>query len=157
MKFVEIEYLKRAIYKHVTRYFHKDAVDAYEKTNIIWVDWNKIENLPTIQPGTILIPIPTKDIKCSEDLNSAQFRNTTINFWGKFVAPKKNWSIDKSSNLWLTNGNESYMPSWNMAAILFDLLSMKEEVASKERDNHQRFTAKMSRNITNALSGLANN
>ncbi|WP_419813545.1 hypothetical protein [Bacterioplanoides sp.] len=139
----QIDYLKSILDTHIRFHFTEEAVAAYEETEIIWLDINEIKDGARFKPGTILVPITTDQV--CDNLWTERFGSTNITLWGKLPRICKEWqACSDGSPFWYSNGKGVFMVAWKMAVIIFDLVTLREEVLSTLRDSHGRFVGEMS-------------
>ncbi len=141
----EVSYLKRQLDRHIRLHFHPDAAAAYNNAKVLWVDWNKIGQVGEVECGTLIIPVLESSTEVSHDTWEIDFRGTKLVFWGGLPAPNDSWQVDDTKkSLWYSNEQGAFLAAWNLVGILLDLLTLKEEISSLQRDKHGRFVGEMS-------------
>ena len=51
----ELDYVRRAIARHIHFHFHGDSVATYEATTIAWVEWDNLVRLALPPDASIVI------------------------------------------------------------------------------------------------------
>ncbi|WP_415890270.1 DUF7033 domain-containing protein [Neptuniibacter sp. SY11_33] len=141
----EVDYLKCVFNRHIKLHYTNRAVEAFCKANIVWAKWSEIANGASFEPGTIVIPLlDIDDVIPTFETNEVTFYGTTLTIWGRLPTPKS-WANHGDPNaLWYSNGHGAYLASWDLAGIIFNLLTLEEERDDNCRDKHGRFIAEMS-------------
>ena len=139
----ELDYVRRAIARHIHFHFHGDSVATYEATTIAWVEWDNLVRLALPPDASIVIPLAPRDL--IEPVTwTVSFRDTTLTFWNRLPLPEGWHCDDVDSPLWYRSPQGHLMPAWDLAGTTFDLLTMHEERISRRRDRMGRSVASMS-------------
>lgn len=152
IKQAKSDYLVRTLERHIRLHFYSEAASLYQNTQIIFASYDEIPSHENLAPGTIIIPMLSQFKSLPSDAWEVNFRGTKIVLWGFLDAPNDDWQIDDNENpLWYESKDGVFMPAWDMAGILFDLLTLKEEKSTKQADEHGRFIGCMSPRSKNNL------
>lgn len=143
MNRTDANYLKDALMRHVRFHFHSEAVKAFESICIHWLDQSELDDLQNVEAGAIVIPLYDQ-IERNTQCFDVPFREGHVRLWGRVSPPGKGWSEAGVSPAWFENGAGIYIPAWDLAGVLFDLLTLSEEIADPKRDQFKRFTGAMS-------------
>jgi hypothetical protein len=148
----EIAYLKNTLERHVELHFEELAVCAFKRADIQWIKWSDIHQCDSFAPGTIVIPVLSRDevhlVKSTPW--DVEFDSSTLTLWGRLPCPD-GWSEKSPDCLWFSNSNGVYLAAWDIAGILFNLLTLAEELSCNERDRHGRFIGQMSERESSGL------
>ena len=139
----ELNYVRRALARHIHYHFCDEAIVSYQDSNIAWVEWGDLvrEALPT--DVSTIIPIAPRDL--IEPVTwTVPFRGTTLMFWNRLPLPEGWQCDDVASPLWYRSPLGHLMPAWDLAGTTLDLLTMHEERVSGRRDHMGRSVASMS-------------
>ncbi len=140
----EAIYLWKQISQHVARFFTKEAQDILDKTKILFVSYDAAIHL---REQAIAIPIDVSSSTQPIDLYQVPFNGTMLTLWNRLPMPSgEGWSClpNADTPIWYQHEAGTLVPSWNLFANLFDLLTLREERESTSRDIHGRFVGAMS-------------
>jgi len=138
----EIIYLEQTLRAHVRRFFTHEASTAFEA---IPLRWCLLAEAAHPQERALFIPTDVASSPAPEDVWNVPFGPTRLTLWNRLPPPSSEWQLQNHlAPLWYVHPNGAVMPAWNLANMLFDLLTLKEETSRPERDAHDRFMGKMS-------------
>ena len=143
MTLQELDYVRRAIARHVDFHFHEIAAKSYREAEIHWTEWHDPRRWEGPRQPSIIIPaVPRKMVR--RVTWSVAFRDTSIVLWNRLPLPE-GWQCDDDlAPLWYHGPQGQVMPAWDLAGTVFDLLTMNEETWSPQRDSMGRSVASMS-------------
>lgn len=138
----EIHYLEETVHAHVRRFFSDEARIAYETVALRWCTMAEAAHP---QERALFIPTDVVPAAVPRDAWKVPFGATRLTLWNGLPPPSPEWRLqDPSGPLWYVHPCGAVMPAWNLARTLFDLLTLKEETSSPERDAHGRFVGRKS-------------
>lgn len=142
MRLEEVRYLRDCIDAHVARFF---TFEARARLSAVPVHWVALSSVRQPSERAVFIPI---DVPAGVEPGaswSTPFGGSELTLWNRLEAPSPEWVLDDPERpLWYRHPCGALYPSWNLAANLFDLLTLREERESAVRDVHGRFTSSMS-------------
>lgn len=142
MRDVEVSYLRDCIRDHLRWCFTEEARAQFEAVPLRWC---KLTDATMPTAGRIHIPVDIPAIPKVNDVWTVPFGNTALTLWNRITPPSDAWTVDDPSYpLWYRHANGALLPTWNLAPLLFDLLTLREEHSTSTRDEFGRFTAQMS-------------
>lgn len=138
----EIVYLEMTVREHVCRFFTDEARTAIEAVPLRWCTMSEAAHP---KERALFIPTNIAPSAAPQDAWNVPFGATWLTLWNPMPPPSHEWRMqDPLAPLWYVHPSGAVMPVWNLAGILFNLLTLKEETSSLQRDAHGRFVARMS-------------
>ncbi len=144
-------YLWDQIRRHARCFFTPDACRALESEAILLASYRQaldIRRPVIVIPDDIPSPvIPDKPWK-------VPFNGTTLTLWNPIPLPDGDgWTVwpDPNHPVWYRHQNGTIIPAWNLHGNLIDLLTLREERQSSQRDRHGRFMATFSPRLKDDL------
>ena len=136
-----VEYLKKQITEHASRFFKHPAEE--------WLSSNIVHFLPykkavSIREPIIAIPVDIPVPAIPQEPYQVSFNGTSLTLWNRMAPPDSgNWEAipDENSPLWYQHKSGTLIPAWNIFGNLFGLLTFAEERSIAHRDKHGRFSA----------------
>jgi len=144
MQLSEAHYLWRQILQHTKRFFTPEAVEMLNAVKVRFLSYG--EAVALHEPA-LAIPIDIDAPVCPEGPYRVPFNNTKLTLWNPLPLPREEgWACLPSNDapLWYRHDLGTLIPTWNVFAHLFDLLTLREEIKNPLRDTHGRFTGAMS-------------
>jgi len=136
----EIQYLKKTIKNHIEFNMTENSQTAFKKSEILWLQYDNINEHQNFKRPVIIIPILNDSILVDENPWEVEFRKTKLVLWGRIPPPSDEWVLeDKKDPLWYKKNKNIYLCSWNLVSILFNLITLEEEINLQTKDNHDRF------------------
>jgi hypothetical protein len=137
-------YLHRLMRSHGSQFFTDSAVAIWDRTQIHFVTLSQAAGL---RERCIAIPIDITTERAPQKPYSVAFNGTDVAIWNQNPRPDSTgWRTfpDESRPLWYCHDSGTLIPAWNLYANSIDLLTMREELHSRQRDRHGRFVAAFS-------------
>lgn len=138
----EIKYLDETIRSHISRFFKVGAKTAFEATTLRWCS---MADAASPMERALYIPTDVKVGVVPDYIWKVPFGPSQLTLWNRMSPPSSEWRLmDSAAPLWYVHPCGAVMPAWNLAPTLFELLTLKEETVSLERDKLDRFAGWMS-------------
>ena len=138
------DYLWDQMFRHVAVFFPLLAQDLLQRQAVRFLPWNEAV---VVRGPAISIPV---DVPCSTIPAApwrVPFNGTQLTLWNRLPFPDGDgWRClpNADAPLWYAHSSGALLPAWNLFANTLDLLTLREERESSQRDRHGRFTASAS-------------
>lgn len=132
-------YLWEQIRHHVNLFFPVRASEALQKVEVVFVP---LQEALCLRKRIIAVPTDICSPRTPDSPYVVSFAGTKITLWNRLQIPMdQGWHAlpNFSKPLWYQHDSGTLIPAYNMYANLLDLLTLREERETSERDTHGRF------------------